>query len=353
MGVRSPLDCERRHGRDESPRGRHDRGVPRDGDRVRGARTRQRDDRPKHEHPSDRRQRNRDPCGYADRQHDGERRWRHRDGAASPGCGGCQRDHRARANPERSGQADNSILRAGGKAAIRPEHQRGRRDGGRLLLGLRPQLQHIERGKRKHRRGERVKRRRRGFVSWGDGNYRLLPTSRLVDAGDPAAAQGVDLDGNPLVADGNGDGIARRDMGAFELQPDSPGSGPGGTGTADTLAPVVRGFSATRTAFSVARASTPVAARAPGGTRLRYTLSERARVTVAIQRTVKRGGHVRHRTVGSLTRDAAQGANTIRFSGRIGKRALRPGRYRAVIRATDTAGNRSQPRTVRLRVKRS
>ena len=187
-----------------------------------------------------------------------------------------------------------------------------------------------------------------GFVAWGDGNYRLLATSKLVDAGDPAAAQGVDLDGNPLVADGNGDGNARRDMGAFEVQPPSPG----GTGAADTVAPVIRGFSATRTAFAVARASTPVAARARGGTRLRYTLSERARVTVAIQRAVKRGGHVRHRTVGSLRRGGAQGANTIRFSGRIGKRALRPGRYRAVIRATDAAGNRSRPRTVGLRVKR-
>ena len=192
-----------------------------------------------------------------------------------------------------------------------------------------------------------------GFVAPGSGNYRLLPTSKLVDGGDPATAQGVDLDGNPLVADGNGDGIARRDMGAFEVQPVAPGSGPGGTETADTMAPVVRGFNATRTVFTVARASTPLAARAPGGTRLRYILSERARVTVAIKRAVRRGGHVRLRTVASLTRDGAQGANTIRFSGRIGRRALRPGRYRAVIRATDAAGNRSQPRTVRLRVKRS
>ena len=190
-----------------------------------------------------------------------------------------------------------------------------------------------------------------GFVAWGDGNFRLLPTSKLVDAGDPAAAQGVDLDGNPLVADGNGDGIARRDMGAFEVQPPSPGSGPG-TGTADTVAPVIRGFSATRTAFAVASAHHAGGRRARGGTRLRYTLSERARVTVAIQRAVKRGGHVRYRTVGSLRRGGAQGANTIRFSGRIGKRALRPGRYRAVIRATDAAGNRSRPRTVGLRVKR-
>ena len=192
-----------------------------------------------------------------------------------------------------------------------------------------------------------------GFVASAYGDYRLLPTSKLVDAGDPATAQGVDLDGNPLVADGNGDGVARRDMGAFEVQPPPPGTGPGGTGTADTVAPVVRAFTATRTVFTVARASTPVAARAPGGTRLRYILSERARVKVAIKRAVRRGGRVRLRTVGSLTRDGAQGANTIRFSGRIGRRALRPGRYRAVIRATDAAGNRSQTRTVRLRLNRS
>ncbi|MET0511622.1 MAG: hypothetical protein ABW135_08080 [Thermoleophilaceae bacterium] len=191
-----------------------------------------------------------------------------------------------------------------------------------------------------------------GFVAPEYNNYRLLPTSELVDAGDPAAAQGVDLDGDPLVADGNGDGIARRDIGAFELQPAKSGGQPGGTGAADTVAPVIRGFSATRTVFTVARASTPLAARASDGTRLRYTLSERARVTVAIQRAVKRGGHVHFRTVGSLRRAGAQGANTIRFSGRIGKRALRPGRYRALIRATDAAGNRSQPRTVGLRIKR-
>ena len=167
-----------------------------------------------------------------------------------------------------------------------------------------------------------------GFVAPGSGNYRLLPTSKLVDAGDPGTAQGTDLDGNPLVADGNGDGIARRDLGAFEVPAAPTGGGPGGTEpveTADSVAPVVGGFSATRTVFTVARASTPVAARASGGTRLRYILSERARVTVAVKRAVKRGGHVRLRTVGSLRRDGAQGANTIRFSGRIGRRALRPG----------------------------
>src|SRR4051794_13453785 len=65
-----------------------------------------------------------------------------------------------------------------------------------------------------------------GPDGWGD----LLPTSPLVDSGDPAEPQGFDLAGLPLVADGNGDGIARRDIGAIEVAgvnpPASGGSDP-------------------------------------------------------------------------------------------------------------------------------
>jgi hypothetical protein len=196
------------------------------------------------------------------------------------------------------------------------------------------------------------------FVDPGAGDYRLRSGSALLDAGDPASAQGLDLGGNPLVADGNGDGTARRDIGAFEL-PAAPGGGepgggqPGGAGPdADTTAPLVTGFKATPAVFALARASTPASARAPRGTRLRYTVSEPARVTVAIQRKVRRRGHVRHRTVGTLRRGAKVGANSIRLTGRIGKRVLRPGRYRAVLRATDAAGNRSAAKRIGLRITR-
>jgi len=195
-----------------------------------------------------------------------------------------------------------------------------------------------------------------GFVSEAFLGFRLLPTSPLVDAGDPATPQGLDLDGNALVADGNGDGIARRDIGAFELQPgpapDDGGGAGGGGPAADTTAPLVSGFRATPAVFTVARASTPASARAARGTRLRYSLSEPARVTVAIKRAVKRGGRVRYRTVGTLKRSGTGGANSIRFTGRIGKRALRPGRHRAVIRATDAAGNRGAPKRIALRITR-
>ena len=212
------------------------------------------------------------------------------------------------------------------------------------------------------------------FVDAAGGDYHLLSSSPLIDAGDPASGHGLDLDGNPLVADGNGDGSARRDLGAFELQPAAvggsqppPAGGP--TGAADTQAPFVNGFRASPSLFAVAHARTPLAARVPRGTRFRYTLSEDARVTTTIKRALpgrRAGGRclrprprlrrakrcTRYRTAGTLKRSGTKGANAIRFTGRIGGRTLRPGRYRALITATDTAGNGSTPRTAGFRVAR-
>jgi hypothetical protein len=157
------------------------------------------------------------------------------------------------------------------------------------------------------------------FVNPEAGDYRLLPGSPIIDAGDPATAQGADLDGNPLVADGNGDGTARRDLGAFELQP-PPQPQP----QADTQPPLITGFRARRTAVS-------------------YKLSESARVIVKVQRRLP-GRRARYRTLGRVAKNATRGANRLRLSRRIRARDVRPGRYRAVIVAADAAGNRSAPK---------
>jgi hypothetical protein len=206
-----------------------------------------------------------------------------------------------------------------------------------------------------------------GFVDAAGGDYHLLPSSPLLDRGEPATAQGLDLDGNPLVADGDGDGNARRDLGAFELQPTLGGNGQppsgggqqgGGAGqqssppAPDTRAPLVSRFRAAPSVFAVARARTPLAPRLARGTRFRFTLSEAASVTLKIQRAVS-GRRTHYRTRGALSRSAKRGPNIVRFGGRLGKRALRPGRYRVRITATDAADNRSAPRIARFRIARS
>jgi hypothetical protein len=160
--------------------------------------------------------------------------------------------------------------------------------------------------------------------------FELLPGSPLIDIGAPDAPQGTDLGGHSRVADGNVDGVARHDIGAFELQPPAA-PGPGGGDGADTVAPVISGLRA--------RSS-----------RVSYRISEKASVAVKIQRRLA-GRRARFRTLGTVKRSAAQGANRLRLSRRIRSKARRPGRYRAVIVAVDAAGNRSARRAAAFRVR--
>ena len=175
-----------------------------------------------------------------------------------------------------------------------------------------------------------------GFA--GPGDHHLVKGSPLVDAGDPAAQQGLDLAGNPLVADGNDDGVARRDIGAYELAAPAQGQQPPESGQGgDTTAPVMSRFASTRKAFAKR-------------TRFRFTLTEAARVRITIRRVIGTGGRTRYRTVAAVTRAGVAGPNRTGFSRKVGRRLLRPGRYRAVARATDAAGNRSAPRRAAFRI---
>lgn len=145
--------------------------------------------------------------------------------------------------------------------------------------------------------------------------------------------------------------------------PAAPGGDGGGEGTpaapdppvitpppaADTTAPALTAVRLTRARFRTARRSTALSAGTRAGTTLRFTLSEAARVRISVQR--RRAG--RATAVGALRRSEPAGANRVAFSGRLGKRALRPGRYRLKITATDAAGNASPPVLVRFAIVRS
>ena len=55
---------------------------------------------------------------------------------------------------------------------------------------------------------------------------------------------------------------------------------------------------------------------------------------------------------GSFDREAVAGTNAFRFTGRVGGRSLRMGRYRLVAQATDPAGNVSGKTRRSFRIKR-
>jgi hypothetical protein len=118
---------------------------------------------------------------------------------------------------------------------------------------------------------------------------------------------------------------------------------------ADNVAPSVTGFTASPRTFRVGAGATPVTARAAKGTKFKLTLSEDAKVAIAIAQ-VKPGKHKRLVPRGTLRRSLKAGKRTVKFSGRIGTRKLKPGRYVATVTATDASGNKSKKKTVKLRV---
>ena len=121
----------------------------------------------------------------------------------------------------------------------------------------------------------------------------------------------------------------------------------------DLVAPQISGLKVAPARFGVSRRRTAAVARVRRGTKIRYSLSEAATVQLRFQRAVARSGS-RRRWVkaGALRRTGLAGANRVAFSGRIGRRALRPGRYRLIVTATDAAGNRSSAKPLPLRVLR-
>jgi hypothetical protein len=106
------------------------------------------------------------------------------------------------------------------------------------------------------------------------------------------------------------------------------------------------------------------------GTTITYRLSEPAKVTFTVQKyralsrvCVRRlAKSSRHRTgprcrkwisvKGRFAKASLAGPNSVRFTGRLKRRPLKPGGYRLVIRARDAAGNVTRPKRPNFRIVR-
>jgi hypothetical protein len=221
------------------------------------------------------------------------------------------------------------------------------------------------------------------FTDLAAGDFHEVAGSPTIDAGIATALLGpADPDGNPRTLG------AAPDIGAFEFVPPPPAPKPAGGGStappgppsggpptggthgvggANTnVGPVIRNAALTVRRFAVARQATAVSATAKG-TILTYALSENAVVTIEVLRLLP--GHRRHgacvarmakhppparctrsSTAGALVRAQRAGAESLPFSGRIGRAALAPGRYELSLAALDAAGRRSSPVVLPFRI---
>ena len=122
----------------------------------------------------------------------------------------------------------------------------------------------------------------------------------------------------------------------------SPGGGP-----PPDPAPVLSRFRLVPSRFLVARRPR-ASVRRRGGTQIRFRLSEPARVKLTVQR--RRHGHwVRS---GRFSVQGKAGVNRRRWAGRLRRKALKPGRYRMLATASDTAGQKSARARARFRIRR-
>jgi hypothetical protein len=166
-------------------------------------------------------------------------------------------------------------------------------------------------------------------------------------------------------------------------EPASPGApgggGPGGGGSPDTTPPTAGGFSmadptllpgqGTSFTFNSSEAGLAVLTvqkqvkglkvrirgrlRCVPQTRKRLrALRRQAGSLAAFRRMLRRRRCTAYKRIGSIRQSVSAGRNTIYFSGRIAGRRLRPGRYRALLVITDTAGNVSRVERIRFRVLR-
>jgi len=234
------------------------------------------------------------------------------------------------------------------------------------------------------------------------GNTLAVNCTPIPNAAAEGAASGMGGTATVAVSPSGGElySTARDDdaVAWFSVEPPpptSPGTGVGDSGgsagrAADTTAPKLWALRIAPRAFAVGRRGRGKQARSLArdsgrrrakrvrrGATVRFKLSEAARVVVRVQRglpglrktvrgkrrCVKPTRALRRRRAKrclrfrslrpTLVRSGRRGQNSFRFAGRLGRRALRPGRYRMALRAADAAGNPSKSRRRGFRIVRA
>jgi hypothetical protein len=154
-----------------------------------------------------------------------------------------------------------------------------------------------------------------------------------------------------LIATNGSDTTRGRDR-TFRTLPAGASGGGGGGGGGGSAARLTR-LRLSRTTFPAATSGGSVGALRPQrgrrtrGTVVSFRLDKRASVRFTVRRCLNRRCTSTSAVTGRYTRRAATGTNRFRFSGRMNRRALAPGRYRLVATPVGGTARRASFRIVR------
>jgi hypothetical protein len=164
------------------------------------------------------------------------------------------------------------------------------------------------------------------FVDSAAGNYRPTAASPVVDSGgDDAAVPGrTDLDGNARYLDGNGDGTAIIDLGAYEYQPvgGTPPGPPIGAGT-PAATPLTIKFGKAVGKFKIAKKRPKGFALTTAKKKPRLPIHLNVAGTIVITLAKNKGKTLK----GSQTFSLPAGDSYLKFTGKWNKKKLAAGKY--------------------------
>jgi hypothetical protein len=201
------------------------------------------------------------------------------------------------------------------------------------------------------------------FVNAGAGDYRPAAGSPVIDAGSPVAFRPfdpkLDLGGLQRFVDGNGDGSAITDIGAYEFQPTAPGSGSGDGGATAPPLSIKFGKSVGKFKVKKTKPKTFTFTTAKKKPRLPVTSNLATPVELSLARS-KAGwlsgtkckskkplsGKRKRCDIplkGKLALKLPAGTSYLTFSGGWNKKNLKPGKYALTLRAQ---GNKDSIKSV-------